>query len=126
VLTVRGLRTAKRARQIIHRRVSRVPLHPTGQPRREFLEQPAVAVRIMERRERSVAATFGIGTVDAHPPKQIGFVRTGVRATGVEQLADFDAASQQLGASGLDVGNNQVKALRRAWCRRGNVLAEDD
>ena len=44
----------------------------------------------------------------------------------VEGLADLDAASEQLLAGGLDVGDDQIEALRGAGRRRGDVLAEDD
>jgi hypothetical protein len=44
----------------------------------------------------------------------------------VQHLADLDAATEQLVAGGLDVGDNQVQPLGGAGCRRGDVLAEDD
>src|SRR6185295_17753215 len=44
----------------------------------------------------------------------------------VEHRADLDAATKQLFAGGLDVGDDQVQALGGARCRRGDVLAEDD
>jgi len=44
----------------------------------------------------------------------------------VERLADLDAATEQLGAGGLDVGDDQVQPLGGAGCRRGDVPAEDD
>ena len=45
---------------------------------------------------------------------------------GVEHLADLDAATEQLLAGGLDVGDDQVKALGGAGCCRGDVLSEND
>ena len=69
----------------------------------------------------------GIRTADPEPPKQVGLVRASVHAVGVvEHLADLDAATEQLVAGGLDVGDDQVQALGGAGCRRGDVLAEDD
>ena len=63
VLSVRGLRTPQRARQIVRRREGRRRgVDATGQPRCDLLEQPAVAVRIAERGERAVAAMIGIRT----------------------------------------------------------------
>ena len=60
-------------------------------------------------------------------PKQVGFVRASVHTAGVvEHLADLDAATEQLFAGSLDVGDDQVQALGGAGCRRGDVLAEDD
>src|SRR6266404_182944 len=44
----------------------------------------------------------------------------------MEYLTDLDATTEQLFAGGLDVGDDQVQALDRAGCRRGDVLAEDD
>jgi hypothetical protein len=44
----------------------------------------------------------------------------------VEHLADLDAATEQLVAGGLDVGDDQVQPLAGAGRRRGDVLAEDD
>ena len=44
----------------------------------------------------------------------------------MEHLADLDAATEQLVAGGLDVGDDQVQALGGAGRRRGDVLAEDD
>jgi len=91
---------------------------------RDLLEQPAVAVRITERGERAVAAVLRIGTADPDTSEQIGFVRAGVRAAAVERLADLDAATDQLFAGGLEVGDDQVQALGGAGCGRGDVLAE--
>ena len=125
---MRGRRTPQRARQIVRRREGRRRgVDATGQPRRDLLEQPAVAVRITERGERAVAAMLGIRTADPEPPKQVGLVRASVHAGGVvEHLADLDAATEQLVAGGLDIGDDQVQALGRAGCRRGDVLAEND
>src|SRR6266436_9965050 len=81
VLPVRGRRTPKRARQIVRRRKGRRRgVDATGQPRRDFLEQPAVAVRITERSERAVAAMLGIRTADPGPSKKVGLVRARVYA----------------------------------------------
>src|SRR4029077_9506923 len=44
----------------------------------------------------------------------------------MEPLADLDAGTAELGAGGLDVGDDQVQALGGSGCRRGDVLAEDD
>jgi hypothetical protein len=128
VLSVGGRGAPKRARQIVRRREGcRRGVNATGQPRGDLLEQPAVAVRITERGERAVAATLGIRTADPEPPKQVGLVGAGVHAAGVvENLADLDAASEQLVAGGGDVGDDQVQALGGAGCCGGDILAEDD
>ena len=55
---------------------------------------------------------LGIRTVDPDPPKQVGLVRTGVNVAGaVEHLADLNAVTEQILARGLDVINDQIKAL---------------
>ena len=52
VLAVGGLRTPKRARQIACRGECRLgEVDPPGQPGRDLLQQPAVAVRVAERGE---------------------------------------------------------------------------
>src|SRR3984957_18112585 len=79
VLPVRGFRAAQCLRQFARRRVLRVAGDTTGQPRRDLLKQPAVAVRIMERGERTVAVMIGIWTTDPEPPKQEGLIRPDVR-----------------------------------------------
>jgi hypothetical protein len=43
MLAMRGRRTAQRARKFSRRGEGRVRLHASGQPSRDFLEQPAVA-----------------------------------------------------------------------------------
>jgi hypothetical protein len=44
----------------------------------------------------------------------------------VEQLAHVDAAVDQGGPGGLDVGDDQVQALAAAGGDRGDALADDD
>jgi hypothetical protein len=114
VLAVRGRRTPKRARQIVRRREGRCRrVDAAGQARRDFLEQPAVAVRITERSERPVAAMLGIRTADPDPSKQVGLVRARLHICGVvEHFADLDAAIEPLFAGGLDVGDDETEALR--------------
>jgi hypothetical protein len=52
---------------------------------------------------------LGIRTADSEPSEQVGLARASVDVAGVvERLADFDAATEQLGAGGLDVGDDQV------------------
>ena len=46
-------------------------------------------------------------------------------AAGVKRFTDRDAAAEQRVAGGLDVGDDQVQALRGAGRGRGDVLAED-
>src|SRR5690349_24361168 len=98
----------------------------TGQARVDFLEEPAVAVRIAERGERAVAAMLEVPTADPKPPEQVWLVRAGMRIAGVvERLADRDTPTEQLGASGLDVGDDEIQPLGGTRYRGGDVLAED-
>jgi hypothetical protein len=57
---------------------------PAGEPGRDLLEQPAVAVRIVERGIREMGATFGI-----QPRKELF-------PLAVEQLADLDPAADKV------------------------------
>src|SRR6266478_3185655 len=128
VLAVRGRCAPERGRKLGRSGEGRiVRVDASGQSRGDLLEQPAIAVRIFERGERAVAAVLGIRAADAAPPKQIGLIRAGVHvAAAMENLADLDAASKQLVAGGLDVGNDQVQSLGGAGCRGGDVLAKND
>ena len=44
----------------------------------------------------------------------------------VKHLADLGSLIEQLRATGLDVGNDQVEAVRRSWRRPGDLVAELD
>jgi hypothetical protein len=113
VLAVGSLRTPKRARQIVRRcKGRRRVVDAAGKPRRDFLKQPAVSVRVPERGERAVAAMLGITAVDSNPPKQVGLVRAGLHVRGaVEHFADLNAVTEQILARGLDIVDDQIKAL---------------
>ena len=81
VLAVGRSRTPKCARQIARRREGRRRgVDATGQASRDLLEELTIAVRIMERGERAVAAMLGIRTPDPEPPKQVGLVRISIHA----------------------------------------------
>src|SRR5262245_2570063 len=87
----------------------------SGQPRPDLLEQPAVAIWIAETGERKVAGV--IGCRPAHSSAFAVGLELSARRPGVEHLADPGTARGELVACGLDVGDDQVKALCRA--RRG-------
>jgi hypothetical protein len=110
VLAVGCLGTAKCGCQIVCRcKGRRFRVDTAGKPRRNFLKQPAVAVRIAEGGERPLAAMFGIGTADPDSSKKVRFVRAGVHvARAVEHLADLHAVAQQASAGSLDVGDDQI------------------
>ena len=44
----------------------------------------------------------------------------------MEHIADLNAAIHQIVAGRQDIGDDQVQALGRTGCRRGDVLAEDN
>ena len=125
VLAVRGGRAPQRARQVARpRRTPSSRVDPAGQPRRDLLQQPAVAVRVAERGEGAVAAVVGRRARSTRP-RAVG-LELGARLLGVEHLADLDAAGGELVARGLDVGDDQVEALGRARRGRGDLRAELD
>src|SRR5580704_3924193 len=67
-----------------------------------------------------------IWAADSDPPKQVGLVRASVHvASAMEHLADLNAAPEQILSRGLDVSNDQIKALSGAGSRRRDVPAED-
>src|SRR5688572_27555551 len=109
MLAVRSRCATERGRQISGRNEGRVCRHAAREALGDFLEQPAIAVRIAERGVRAVAATLGIRTADPNTPEQVGLVRASVHvASAVERRADLDAATEQLLASSLDVGHDEV------------------
>jgi len=108
MLSVRGRGALQRLRQVGRRCVHRDAGDTPRQPRRDLLQQPAVAVGIAEGDERTVAAMLGIRTADPEPPKQVGLVRASVHAAGVEYLGRVDAVRDQFVARSLDVGDDQV------------------
>ena len=115
----------KRLRQVVHRSERRLRgVDAAGQPGRDLLQQPAVAVRVAERGERAVAGVFGRRSADA-TVRAVG-LELGARRLGVEHLADLDTAGGELVARSLDVGDDQVEALGRAGRGRGDVRAELD
>src|SRR5262249_13028716 len=120
-----GRRTSKRAHEVrgeCERCLSRVD--PAGKPSRDLLKQPAVAVRVAERRKGSVAGVIGRGPADA-TARAVGLELSTGRS-GVANLADLDAADYEHVARSLDVGDDQVESLRRARLRRRDVRAELD
>src|SRR6185369_1323471 len=100
VLAVGSLGTPHCARQVAcgaERRYAGVDA--SGQSRRDFLQQPTVAIGIAERSHRAVGAPLRIWTAD----------RT-VR-TEVEDLANVDARGDDRVAGGFYVGNDQISPL---------------
>src|SRR6185312_2011747 len=113
VFAVGRLSTPKRVGQIGCRREGcRRGIDAARQPRHDLLKQPAVPIRIAERGERPIAATYGIRSFHADSPEQIWLVRPGVHVVpAMEYFADRNAAPQQVFARSLDVSNDQIKTL---------------
>src|SRR3984957_17705484 len=111
VLTVSDRRSPHRARQIAggsERR--RRGVDPPGQAGADLLEQPAIAVRVAERGERAVAGVVGRGTADlAGRPAGL---ELSPRRPGVKDLTDLRPERGKLFARRVDVGDDQVQALR--------------
>ena len=66
-----------------------VGVDPSGQPRRNLLEQPAVAVRVAERGERAVTAPIG-----RRSGYTVGVVESIAQRSFVEDLAHVHTARQ--------------------------------
>src|SRR3954463_12018103 len=71
---------------------------PPGQPGRDLLEQPAVAVRVAERRVREVRAPGQVGE-----PGGLWLLL---------HLTDLDAAVDEIFPGGVDVLDRQVHPLK--------------
>src|SRR5262249_36434102 len=88
----------------------------------DLLQQPAVAVRITERGKRAVAGMIGRGPADTAATTARPELSS--RRRGVKHFADLDAASDQLVACSLNVGDDQVEALRRTSRRRRDFASK--
>jgi hypothetical protein len=89
---------------------------------RDLLQQPAVAVRVAERRERPV-----VGVLRRRPDGPVGVadvVEDPARV--VEDLGDLDPAPDQVLPRRRDVGHRQLQPLIRARIGPGDPFAEDD
>src|SRR3954447_26884733 len=83
---------------------------PAGEPGGDLLEQPAVAVRVVERGEHEVRAPFH---VQARWPL-------------LEHLADIDAAADEIFPGGVDVLDREDYPLEGSRLTGGDALAEVD
>src|ERR1700674_3224634 len=105
----------------VHGRRTRLLPFATGKPRRDFLEQPTVPVRILARGERKVGTAFRVVPGDARVLRGVVERPAGV----MEDLADADAAADQIVAGSVDVIHGEDQ-LRRTRPGRRDSLAEDD
>src|SRR4051794_40808815 len=90
--------------------MSVLPL-PAGEPGRDLLEHPAVAIRVAERCLREVRAS--LRRFDARGPPLL-------------HRADIDAAADEVVAGGVDVVDHEDHALGGARLSRRAALAELD
>src|SRR5690242_12497293 len=96
VLAVGGLGTPKRTLQIRRGRERDAGgVYPAGEPRRDLLDQPCIAVGIVERTERPIARALGI---DA------GLPGLGGERRPVPHVTRVDAAADEFAMRRFDVG----------------------
>src|SRR3954452_8335247 len=76
----------------------------------DLLEQPLVAVRVAEGDERRVTRGRVGASTDAITRTVVPELCAG--GTGMKPLAHFDSASREVVVRGLDVGDDEIKALR--------------
>ena len=94
----------------------------SGKPRRDLLEQPLVAVRILESRPGEIGAILWI--LARQPPFRIADAKLILE---MERLADGGALLGQTRARFLDVVDDEEQSLRRTGRGiRDSSLAEDD
>src|SRR5262249_3996399 len=110
MFAVGGLRTAKRARQIVRggeRRHGAVDA--SRQPRRNFLQQPSVAVWLAKRDVGAIAGVVGGGPTEtaAHAAE----LEPSACRRVVERPAYVGAAGGEFVVRGRNVGHGQVEAL---------------
>src|SRR5262249_16368320 len=95
--------------QQISQRSDVVAQSPSGKPRLDLLDQPAVAVWIAERDERAVAAVIGCGP--GHAAVRGAEVELRPGRLRVEYLARLRTARDELVACRVDIGDDQVEVL---------------
>ena len=87
---------------------------PAREPGGDLLQQPGVAVRVLER---------GVGMVAAPLRIQAGHRRMS-RAVDMEDFAHVDTTADELGARRLDIGDDEKEPARGTWRGRCDTLAE--
>ena len=123
VLAVGGRRAPHRVRQVAGRVLHGRSLpQPTRKASRDLLDEPGVAVRVTERHERAVA--LALQRRAGRPSLGAGVVED--PAGVVEHRAHVGAVADELIPGGADVGDDQLQALGRPRCSRGDPSADDD
>ena len=93
-----------------------VGVDPAGEPGGDLLQQPFVAVRILEGRVGGIALPLRMPAADRR-----------LAGTGaVEHFAHFDAVADEFGARRLDVRHDKIKPACRAGRGRRDAGAEMD
>src|SRR5690348_14537833 len=96
------------SQQLRHCRNIKIADPSSRQPRCNFLQQPTVAVRIMEGGERGITRMRRVRTADPKTSKQIGLIRASVYVAAVENFADVDAPAEQVLSGRLNIRDGQV------------------
>ena len=127
MFAMRGRGTPQRSREFCCRGEGRVGLCATGKTCGNFLEQPTVAVRVVERGQREVAAVFWVRTANPDTAEQVRLVGSRVHvAAAMKGRADLHTTIEQFLARGLDVRDDQIESLGGAGGRRGDIRAENN
>src|ERR1700686_4030620 len=107
--------------KLCQRRDVQIAESTSGQARCDLLKQPGVAIRVAERSKGKVAAVIGVRPTDA----TVAFgTELSTRFRSMEHLTDLDTAGNELFASSVNIGNDQVETLGRARRGRRYLRAE--
>lgn len=113
MLAMRCARTPQRRRELCRRTECRAGrFDPSRQAFGDLLQQPAVAVRVSERRERPVAPTFWVSTLCTLAAEKVVLVFPDIDTGRVmEYFGDLHPIREQLLACRRDIGDDEVETL---------------
>src|ERR1700730_7465107 len=109
------------AQEFCQRRDVQIAESTSGQARRDLLEQPGIAIRVVEHGEGEVAAVTGVWSTDATVALR---TELSTRFQSMEHLTDLDTAGSEFFASSFNIGNDQVETLGRTRSGRRYLRAE--
>src|SRR4029077_11906604 len=109
--------------KLCQRREVQIAESTSGQARCDLLEQPGVAIRVVECSKGKVAAVTGVRPTD--PAVAFG-TELSARFRSMEHLTNLDTAGNEIFAGSFDIGNDQVETLGRARLGRRYLRAELD
>src|SRR4051812_31279727 len=98
--------------------------NPTGKPTCDLLQQPAVAIRVGKRCERTVAGVVGCRTAEAIV--RALWLELSAWRCGVKYLGDFDTAGDDRVTGRCNLRNDKVEIADRAGFGAGELGAELD